>query len=121
MPKTVGRKISMNSRLLFEHLGGNNFKLQSESSIAPGSKTVRLTVAPKRETGEFMVKVYIDGKHSEDQTYYTNDKIDAINTAKNMQQRFIANGFTLVDKHGKSSQPLTATVSRVDVNQSDLQ
>lgn len=38
--------------------------------------------------GEYVVKVYINGKYSEDDTYYTDDKEDAINTRFDMITRF---------------------------------
>lgn len=41
---------------------------------------------PKKNktTGEFKVPVYINGKYSEEDTYYTNDMSDAISTMKSM-------------------------------------
>lgn len=38
--------------------------------------------------GEYVVKVYINGEYSEDDTYYTDDKEDAINTRFDMITRF---------------------------------
>lgn len=41
---------------------------------------------PKKNktTGEFKVPVYINGKYSEEDTYYTNDMSDAMSTMKSM-------------------------------------
>ena len=54
----------------------------------------------KPETGEWVVKWYVDGKYNEDKTYYTNDKSDADDTYKDMAARAskmnggVSEGFT---------------------------
>lgn len=44
-------------------------------------------VVRKPSTDEWVVKVYVDGKYNEAQTYYTNDKTDAMETMKAMKKR----------------------------------
>jgi len=43
---------------------------------------ITLRVLYDREWDEYSVKWYDDGEHDEDKTYYTNDKKDALGTAK---------------------------------------
>lgn len=119
-----------NKKQLFENVGGNSFRIatpqamgmMAEDGEMPAgdiadfengrpmvntpTKKVRLTIARKPETNEWLVKVYINGKYSEDSTYYTDDQKDAIDTAKLMMQQYRQQGFTVVDKKG---QPITPT------------
>jgi len=44
-------------------------------------------VVRKPSTDEWVVKVYNNGKYSEAETYYTNDKSDALETMKDMKKR----------------------------------
>jgi len=71
--------------------------------------TVRLTIARKVETNEWLVKVYVNGKYSEDKTYYTDDKQDAIDTAKAMMGDFQKKGLVLVGKDGQPVAPMGET------------
>ena len=68
--------------------------------------SVRLTISRKVETNEWLVKVYVNGKYSEDKTYYTDDKQDAIDTAKAMMGDFQKKGLTLVGKDGQPVAPM---------------
>jgi hypothetical protein len=45
----------------------------------------RMTIVKDRNTGEWVVKVYENGKLNEDKTYYTDDREDAENTKRAMQ------------------------------------
>lgn len=96
-----------NKQKLFECFGGNNFRIiqpQAMGMMAETTSTnkVRLTLVRKPETNEFLVKVFINGKYSEDATYYTDDKQDALNTAKLMAQQYVQQGFEL--EKGKTVQ-----------------
>lgn len=88
----------MKKQKLFEWTGGNSFKIALPQpmgmmhEISQG-RTVRLTLARKPETNEWLVKVYINGKYNENATYYTDDKQDAIDTAKTMLQLYQNQGF----------------------------
>ena len=76
---------------------GNTPKMQDK---------IRLTIARKADTNEWLVKVYVNGKYSEDKTYYTDDKQDAIDTAKIMMGDFQKKGLTLVGKDGQPVAPI---------------
>ena len=76
---------------------GNTPKMQDK---------VRLTIARKSDTNEWLVKVYVNGKYSEDKTYYTDDKQDAIDTAKAMMGDFQKKGVVLVGKDGQPVAPV---------------
>lgn len=52
-----------------------------------------MKIDKNRETGEYVAKVYINGKYSEDKTYYTNDLQDAVDTAKHMKSEFEKMGY----------------------------
>lgn len=44
----------------------------------------KATVTKDKETGEYVVKVWVDGKRREEADYFTNDKQDAQQTAATM-------------------------------------
>lgn len=52
-------------------------------------RDIFLNVVKKSSTGEWLVKVHINGKYDEDATYYTDDKDDAIRTMAAMKDRYI--------------------------------
>lgn len=41
----------------------------------------------RREDGEYVVRLYVDGVRQKDANYYTDDKEDAELTAKDMERR----------------------------------
>lgn len=49
--------------------------------------TVRKTTIRKNDFGEWVVRLWVDGVHQKDADYFTDDKQDAIMTAKFMEQR----------------------------------
>lgn len=51
-------------------------------------RKVSLKVARKPSTNEWVVKVYFDGVYSDEHSYYTDDKQDALDTATFMADRF---------------------------------
>lgn len=55
-------------------------------------------VYPKNEFGEYRVRLFIDGRKYPPADYFTNDKSDAVETAKVMLQRIKVQGFATV--HG---------------------
>lgn len=67
----------------------NKKKLAKESSHSSKNK-IRMKMS--KNDGEYVVKVYIDDKFSEKDTYYTNDKDDAVATMTDMKKRFINKG-----------------------------
>lgn len=52
-------------------------------------RKIKLKFCPKNEYDEYTVKVYIDGKYSEDATYYTDSKEDALETMKAMKNEYL--------------------------------
>lgn len=94
--ETPGSSAAANS------LGGEaNVNAFLNKKPQPFQNNVRLTISRKPETNEWLVKVYVNGKYSEDKTYYTDDKQDAIDTAKTMMGDFQKNGLILVGKDGQ--------------------
>ena len=67
-----------------------SFKAQEKFDDKCGRK-IFLNIVKKSSTNEWVVKVHIDGKYSEDSSYYTDDKEDAINTMAAMKKNFIEN------------------------------
>lgn len=45
----------------------------------------RMVLKSNRDTDEWVVKVYIDGKYSDEHSYYTDDKADAEATMASMK------------------------------------
>ena len=67
-------------------------RIVKRSSITKRSESVtkdnvKLVLNKDTATGEFAVKYYEDGNYSEDKTYYTDDKQDAIDTMNDMIKR----------------------------------
>jgi hypothetical protein len=62
------------------------------------SKNVKISTVKKNETDEWVNKVYINGKYNENQTYYTNDKQDALDTKKEMIKDFKSKGYTICNE-----------------------
>lgn len=109
---------------LFECLGRNAFRLaqpQPMGMIGENSQsgTIRLTLARKPETNEWLVKVYINGKYSENATYYTNDKQDAIDTAKVMMQQYQTQGFKIEDKNKSMGMMDEAAASETKISSAE--
>lgn len=46
---------------------------------------VKTTIRKDRDTGEYVVKLYINGKHQVDADYFAEDKDDAECTARDME------------------------------------
>lgn len=68
-------------------------------------KKNRTSVVKDRNTGEWVVKVYENGKYNEDKTYYAMDKEDALATQADMEARGLGG---LVPKKAKLPLALTA-------------
>ncbi len=63
-------------------------KLQERFKDAEG-REIFLNIVRKASTDEWVVKVHINGKYSEESTYYTDDKDDAISTMADMKKNYI--------------------------------
>lgn len=76
-------------------LGKKDMNRQSDSlnESTGNPDKVRFTIKRNPDTGEWMVKVYINGKYSEKATYYTDDKEDAVTTGRAMKDQYAAQGF----------------------------
>jgi hypothetical protein len=48
----------------------------------------RAYVSKRNEWGEYRVKLYIDGKYQQNADYFTDDKGDAVQTARAMVERW---------------------------------
>lgn len=51
-----------------------------------GVKMAHATTEIRLDENEYIVKLYIDGKHQQESDYFTDDKYDAIETAKAMRK-----------------------------------
>lgn len=58
--------------------------MKSVFAIGDSSRMVRVML--DRETEEYVARLYIDLKHYEPADYFTDDKSDAISTARTMLQ-----------------------------------
>jgi len=66
-------------------------KLQERFTDAEG-REIFLNIVRKASTDEWVVKVHINGKYSEDATYYGDDKEDAIGTMAAMKKNYMQAG-----------------------------
>jgi hypothetical protein len=57
---------------------------------------VKLRLRRKSSTEEWVVRVWVDGRYSEDATYYTDDKEDAQATMAAMASQFQAQGCSVI-------------------------
>lgn len=65
-------------------------------------KTVKFTLKRDLEAGEYIVKVWIDGKYNDMASYFSgglgpNEKQDAITTLKMMKKEYQEKGYTLLE------------------------
>lgn len=73
-----------------------NFKNKNLTKESHQTNTVKLKVI-KNEIGEYVVKVYINGKYDDMKSYFTDDKEDAITTKKSMSKQFSDKGYQVID------------------------
>lgn len=59
--------------------------------IKDSAETLTFKLKRKAATGEWVVRVYVDGVYSEDRSYYTDDKKNAEDTLRLMSEYFEAN------------------------------
>lgn len=62
----------------------------------PAPDTVKFRIV-KNDLGEYVVKVYINGKYQESPTYYTNDLEDAKNTLLAMKKEYMEKGYNILE------------------------
>jgi hypothetical protein len=60
------------------------------------AKTVYLRMKFNRNWNEWIIAVYINGKYNEMQSYYTDDKEDAIGTMFQMKKQYANQGFIII-------------------------
>lgn len=81
----------MNARQIIEAIDPKRFLKQ----IRP-RQVVKLRLRRKSETQEWVVRVWIDGRYSEEMTYYTDDKQDALSTMTAMSNQLTAQGCAVI-------------------------
>lgn len=69
---------------------------ENGSEKKPETTVIKLRLVRKSATEEWLVKVWINGVYSEDQTYYTDDKGDALQTLTAMSQNFTRQGYSVI-------------------------
>ena len=98
----------------------NIIKKAKKEIIQESTPVVKVKVVRKPETDEFVVKVYFNGKYNEEASYYTNDKQDAIETKRDIVNRYKEKGFIIEEakkqawKKGSEYAICTASVGRKD-------
>lgn len=60
------------------------------------NKWAKLTVKRKTNTGEWVVRVSINGEHRPELTYFTDDKTDALDTRRHMENRLKNQNYRIV-------------------------
>jgi len=86
-----------------------NDALKPSAKIRSTKGVVKISVVKKAETGEYVAKVYINGKYQEGPSYYTDSLEDAIATKKHMLNHYADSGYiikeSLVSEASKKVNP----------------
>jgi len=72
-----------------------NDALKPSAKIRSTKGVVKISVVKKAETGEYVAKVYINGKYQEGPSYYTDSLEDAIATKKHMLNHYADSGYII--------------------------
>jgi len=66
--------------------------MNTNTATVTTPKVYKMRLVRKSATGEWLVKVHVNGKYSEAETYYTDDKADALDTMEHMKKIVIMRG-----------------------------
>lgn len=92
----------------------NKESMEEVTENIENKKSVKFRIK-KNEIGEYVVKVYINGKYDDHKSYFTDDKQDAINTLNTMKNWYTNKGYIITEarkKYGKVN-PWAVCTSKV--------